>query len=567
MPNCIYQRDTESPAMVLCKNNDVIADRIKRETCECCCPFHTSKAGELPRGHEQMQFHADDPNIDVDMDIALAGGPDDVRPEGVEIAPGDQVQGVGDLVAKGLELVGITPKRVGMMMGKNKPCGGCQKRKEAINKALPFIQDKNAEWTTVVNTAPREWNTLRGCIHSLVVAGWEPVIFAEPGSREVSGIKTFTNSLRLGVWWNFIKAARWALDQGKPYILTVQDDIVIHPDSKVLAEACMWPHPDTAFLSLYTPKHYSTGHKNGAKEIGVNRIVTGSLWGACALVWKASVLEKVLDHEIAKNWVGVPPKAGPSRKSVMKKRAADPALIANSDTCIGKCVNRLKQRMYFVDPSPANHVALTSSIAHGGNKGRRNCSRCADHSVSLFDQLPLPAMLYNYDGSAQPTASPAFDNAAAAWFESGMDLSMACTPLLFQAIEELVQPGHKTLEFGSGLSTLAFSRSGSHVALEQDPVQALKVIDATHSPIKEGSFYDYAYSGLYDIILIDGPYGHSRQQAVEVCREYLRPGGTVFVDDTHRKENMSIAKELASEPGADLQTVTEGTKQWAAVLL
>ena len=42
-----------------------------------------------------------------------------------------------------------------------------------------------------------------------------------------------------------------------------------------------------------------------------------------------------------------------------------------------------------MDPSPVRHIAEHSAMGHGGNKGRRNCGRCAKYSVSLDDQIPF----------------------------------------------------------------------------------------------------------------------------------------------------------------------------------
>ena len=72
-----------------------------------------------------------------------------------------------------------------------------------------------------------------------------------------------------------------------------------------------------------------------------------------------------------------------------KKRQKEPWRIQNSDTAIGKLMNRMERTMWFCDPSPVQHISLTSATGHGGNKGRRNCGRCASWEESLFDQIPI----------------------------------------------------------------------------------------------------------------------------------------------------------------------------------
>lgn len=166
--------------------------------------------------------------------------------------------------------------------------------------------------------------------------------------------------------------------------MTVQDDSLFHPDSKLFVDSLSWPK-NCGFVSLYTPKHYSLNKQNKLRPIGVNRIVTKSLWGACALVWRRDTLKSVIETPTCKYWLGAPPKSG--AKSVLENRKKNPSLIANSDTAIGKAINRLGLDMFFVDPSPVHHIAQFSTISHGDNTGRRNCYRCADFEKPLMDQV------------------------------------------------------------------------------------------------------------------------------------------------------------------------------------
>jgi hypothetical protein len=45
--------------------------------------------------------------------------------------------------------------------------------------------------------------------------------------------------------------------------------------------------------------------------------------------------------------------------------------------------------MWFMDPSPVQHIAKYSATNHGGNTGKRNCGRCAKYSIPLEDQVPF----------------------------------------------------------------------------------------------------------------------------------------------------------------------------------
>lgn len=277
--------------------------------------------------------------------------------------------------------------------------------RDAANAHASNLPD-NGPWYVAVTTAPRQNCDLDKTVESLITAGWTPHIFAEPGSHtHLTGIDlpTTHNPTRLGVWHNWLQAVRAALDTDAEYIMTVQDDALFHPDSRTFTESAMWPSHTTGFISLYTAKHYSYRGKNYGKKgskyldknlrpLGINRVQTKSLWGAMALVFPRRVLEEMLEQPQVQNWLGARIKSRGKNSEVMARRKANPHLIQNSDTAIGKAILRMGRDLYFMDPSPVQHISPFSSIGHGGNGGKRNCHRCADHNVPLANQIPL-----NYD--------------------------------------------------------------------------------------------------------------------------------------------------------------------------
>lgn len=267
----------------------------------------------------------------------------------------------------------------------------------AIQRAREKEGKAKHNWFVAVTTAPRKSPTLQTCLDSLVINGWRPHIFAEPGNYSFLGQEFHENihfnEEKRGVWWNWIVSARYALENSDAdIIMTVQDDSLFHPDSKEFAEKLLWPSPDVGFVSLYTPKHYSIKNHLRSKPyrpLGLNKIVTKALWGACAMIWPRPVLEQVLEHELIEGWLGAPLKTKSAWAERQKKRREEPWTIQNSDTALGKIMNRMGRSMWFVDPSPVQHIAKYSAINHGGNEGRRNCGRCAKFSESLVDQVPL----------------------------------------------------------------------------------------------------------------------------------------------------------------------------------
>jgi hypothetical protein len=263
----------------------------------------------------------------------------------------------------------------------------------AINRAK---NNETEDWFVAVTTAPRKDATVNMCLESLSLAGFRPYIFSEPGDTGIDldtyGDKLITHKERQGVWRNWIYSAKYAIENSSSeIIMTVQDDALFHPDSKTFAESILWPSSDVGFVSLYTPKHYSFKHDDKAelKPPGVNKIITRSLWGSLALIWPRDVLQEVLCDPMINQWLGVPSRKKSLWNEKKETRKKNPSQIQNSDTAIGKIMNKMKRSMYFVDPSAVTHIAENSAIGHGDNKGRRNCIRCAKFSQPLHTQVPL----------------------------------------------------------------------------------------------------------------------------------------------------------------------------------
>ena len=246
-------------------------------------------------------------------------------------------------------------------------------------------------WAVAITTAPREGSTLKQTVDSVLNADWVPMINAEPGT-DLSAIKdyhlpTIVNKTRLGVWYNWKQAAKDCLAYMPDAVLLLQDDIVIHPETKSFVEGLLWPD-NCGYISLYTPRHYQQWYDRRPKPFGVYYQETASMWGACALVFHPNVLEKLLDHPKATNWLGVPPADPSKRAAVMAARRNNPALVQNSDTIIGAIIRRhLKRKMVYINPSPAEHIAVNSSCGHKSNFDKRNAVYVASHKLPLAQQV------------------------------------------------------------------------------------------------------------------------------------------------------------------------------------
>lgn len=239
-------------------------------------------------------------------------------------------------------------------------------------------------WCVVVTTAPRKKPKLKTTVLSLKTAGWDaPVVFAEPDSPTCDAT-THTSEFKLGVFYNWIKAAQYGLDSGADVIMTVQDDVWFHPDSKWFAESALWPE-NCGFLSLYTPLHYSIV-QGKMKPWGIYPIHTKSMWGAMAMIWHPSVLDRVVNSDRAKNWIG---RRSTMKKSQIEHKENNPQDVCNVDTFLGYCVRDMGRNMNYVNPSFAQHISEYSSIG-GRNTGGKRSARFIVGSKGVPEAKDIP---------------------------------------------------------------------------------------------------------------------------------------------------------------------------------
>lgn len=126
-------------------------------------------------------------------------------------------------------------------------------------------------------------------------------------------------------------------------------------------------------------------------------------------------------------------------------------------------------------------------------------------------------------------------------------------PTLAAYLRELLRPGMRTLECGSGLSTEIFLQSGcDHIALENDPRyafndQCVVMTRLTGQP----PWYAVWPRGPFDVILIDGPAAANggRWGFMRVAGELLGQNTIVIVDDVQRNDEKALAEAIAKAFG------------------
>ena len=235
-------------------------------------------------------------------------------------------------------------------------------------------------WFTAITSAPRKQPTLLSTVRSLIQAGFDPLVFAEPGTN-IEGTNAITHKDRLGVWGNWQFAANYALDSSDAeHILICQDDVDVHPETRECLEY-QFSHIKRGVLSVYTPKGYS--HMNNSvlyarRHPGFYPITSEELWGTVGFAYRRADLKAIIAHPLINRWRGV-------------KETVVLADVVNSDVAIGRICKSLNLSVWFPTPSLGVHTSTYSTIrGHGGNDVK--CNRNADHPASPREPLPNPLL-------------------------------------------------------------------------------------------------------------------------------------------------------------------------------
>lgn len=156
------------------------------------------------------------------------------------------------------------------------------------------------------------------------------------------------------------------------------------------------------------------------------------------------------------------------------------------------------------------------------------------------------------------------------WMSAEGLMTHGLLPEALAFIEATVQPGQRTLETGSGLSTIAFAlRGAEHVCIVPDPEEPVRLRSYCEARGIDTSRITFEVApservlptldlGELDLVLIDG--SHSFGQVVIdwfYTQEALKVGGTLIVDDVHIWTGRILRDFLAAEPEWEI------TNRWA----
>jgi len=222
---------------------------------------------------------------------------------------------------------------------------------------------------TVMTTAPRAVPTIKKSLESVSRAALPaPTIFAEPGCELIGNMALFHE--KQGVWQNWKNAASFgAYSEGATYVLTMQDDIDIHPGIIDLIEKLIPFHPSVGAVSLYASSLYGV-------IPGIHKVRTSGFWGSLCMLFEVSVLRDIINNPLAGTWKGINPTPIPSE-------------VIDDDQAIAKILRRLNKSLYVVVPSPVKHTGSVSSIKKPHATRKLYPEHYSNFNVPILDQIPL----------------------------------------------------------------------------------------------------------------------------------------------------------------------------------
>ena len=122
----------------------------------------------------------------------------------------------------------------------------------------------------------------------------------------------------------------------------------------------------------------------------------------------------------------------------------------------------------------------------------------------------------------------------------------------WSAIDAHLHPGMRTLEAGSGRSTVLFERTGCrHVALEHDARYGAGCASVVKAPlVGTPPWYDWTPAHAVDLLFIDGPPGRiGRAGILRVLPQLVHERTVIVIDDTNRRAERRLADHIAATYG------------------
>ena len=231
-------------------------------------------------------------------------------------------------------------------------CQGCEHRRESdgprrtIDDVVPVVGvgPKVNRWAVGVTTAPRKEETFAASMRSILAAGFEPHIFAEPDSPipdEFSHLPLTQHRSKLGCWPNYYMALQEMLtrDPHADAYAIFQDDIILASQTKEFLERALWPTENLGVVSIYCSLAYAQ------EKPGWYTLDQKWVWGACAFIWPRHQLVHFLSNN-AIHWR-------------LTGRAQG---VRNIDIVVGNWAKEHSRPVWYCSPSLVQHIGNTSTL-------------------------------------------------------------------------------------------------------------------------------------------------------------------------------------------------------------
>ncbi len=195
-----------------------------------------------------------------------------------------------------------------------------------------------------VITAPRPVATLPQTLAELRRGGFpQPVhVFAEPTAPvpDASGVVFHRNAVQLGLWGNWVSAARWMLaETDTPFVLLCEDDVRFCPCAALALQHAIdvLPRGRWGYVSLYTPYH---NLPDASGPVGWRHLPVGAgTWGALTWCFTRAGLRAILNSRTVRT----------HRDTI------------GTDEVISLAVSEVGRKSYFHVPSLGDHTGGDNS--------------------------------------------------------------------------------------------------------------------------------------------------------------------------------------------------------------
>ncbi len=247
-----------------------------------------------------------------------------------------------------------------------------------------------------ITTAPRTPSYLQDTYVSLYDAGFPSIIFAEPNSQVFPGPTVIQWSEKKGAWHSWKAAVQCMLDSfpDSQHFLICQDDISVHPESKLLLNTFLQKHPsEFGYFSLYTPTCFTYRGSHIPKKPGITIMAIRAAYGACCLFFSRKTLQAIQTTKVWNSWLGIPAEHDPI--GTFEKRQQDTTLVKHVDAAISQMLVELGLPMMYPVPSCCQHIGEFSSLGHAHapiipeSEGisRRIAQRIVDYKQPILPQV------------------------------------------------------------------------------------------------------------------------------------------------------------------------------------